>query len=247
MDRGEAVGDLVWREVTPALAGYRFPLVAAPRPPVSPPDPYELFRRAVVEGNQGAWEALCAQYQGLVRSWLRRHPAATLVDESDDYLVNRTFERFWRGVGPARFATFRGLPALLSYLKLCAQSVVLDEARARAKRQAVQLEGWEQVDGFEEAIAEQAAAHALWRAIRAAVRDESELLIARLSFIQGLKPREIRERYPERYADVAEVYRLKRNLLDRLRRDATILLAYTGDTGGHEAAPTRELCHAGAR
>lgn len=195
-------------------------------------DPGELFRRALVEGDEGAWVALCAQYQGLVRAWLRRHPAATLADETEDFLVNRTFERFWRCVGPERFGTFEGIPSLLCYLKLCAQSVLLDDARARARHQLVPLDGGEQVGGFEDAVAEQSATGALWRAIGAAVRDESELLVARLSFIQGLKPREIHERYPERYGDIAAVYRVKRNLLDRLRRDETIRAAYEGVAPG---------------
>ena len=210
-------------------------------------DPRELFRRAIVEGDQGAWETLCARYQGLVRAWLRRHPAARLADEAEDYLVNRTFERFWRSVGPERFDTFEGVQSLFCYLKLCAQSVVLDEARARAKHQALQLKGWEQVGGFEDAVAERAAARALWHTIGTVVRDESELLVARLSFIQGLKPREIHERYPERYAIIADVYRIKRNLLDRLRRDATIRSAYAGVATGQQSDPAREPCDAGAR
>lgn len=208
-------------------------------------DPCELFRRAIVEGDQGAWEALCARYQGLIRAWLRRHPAASLVDEAEDYLVNRTFERFWRSIGPDRFGAFEGLQPLLGYLKLCAQSVLLDESRARAKHQSVRLVGRERAASFEDAVAERAAARTLWDAISAAVRDESELLVARLSFIQGLKPGEIREHYPERYADIADVYRIKRNLLERLRRDATILSAYAEVASARANQPARQPDHAG--
>lgn len=189
-------------------------------------DPLDLFRRAVVEGDQAAWDALYAQYQHLVRTWLRRHAAASLTDEADDYLINRTFERFWMYVKPDRFASFAGLPALLQYLKLCAHGVLLDEVRSQARKQTVPVRDQVQPLASEDII-EREAARTLWQAISAAARDESDLLIARLSFLHGLKPREIYERHPDRFANVAEVYRVKRNLLDRLRRDETILLSYS--------------------
>lgn len=190
-----------------------------------PVDPLDLFRRAVVEGDQAAWDALYAQYQHLVRTWLRRHAAAALTDEADDYLINRTFERFWMYVKPDRFASFAGLPALLQYLKLCAHGVLLDEVRSQTRKQTVPVRDQAQPLASDDII-EREAAHTLWQAIRATARDESDLLIAQLSFIHGLKPREIYGRYPEHFASVAEVYRIKRNLLDRLRRDETILLSY---------------------
>jgi DNA-directed RNA polymerase specialized sigma24 family protein len=180
-----------------------------------------MFRRAIVEGDQAAWEALYAQYHRLVRTWLRRHAAAALADEVDDYLVNRTFERFWFSVKPERFSTFARLQAILQYLKLCAHCVLLDEVRAQVRRQA--LRGYEcaSASTFDE-IGEREAARALWQAIYEAAHDESERLIATLTFVHGLKPQEIYEMHPDRYAEVAEVYRIKRNLLDRLRRDKTI-------------------------
>ena len=54
------------------------------------------------------------------------------------------------------------------------------------------------------------------------MRDEAEQLVARLSFVAGLSPREIRARHPDRFADVNTVYRIKRNLIDRLRRSQCI-------------------------
>lgn len=229
MDHGEAIIECCTRPPGPIeLSGYRprqrVTAQGAPGPPAD--DPHALFRRAIVAGDQAAWADLCARYQGLVRLWLRRHPAASLAAEAEDELINRTFARFWRSVGPARFADFDGLPPLLRYLKLCAQSVLLDEARARTRHRALPLAGDAEAAPFEDAVAERAAARALWRAIGAATHDDAELLIARLSFIHGLKPGEIHARHPDRYASVAEVYRLKRNLLDRLRRDPAIRAAY---------------------
>ena len=75
-----------------------------------------------------------------------------------------------------------------------------------------------------EALAvDQLAASDLWQAIGRELVDDDERLIARLSFVLDLKPAEIHERHPNRFAAVADVYRIKRNLLERLRRSDAIL------------------------
>src|SRR5205823_3086855 len=144
---------------------------------------HELLRRAVCDGDQAAWDAVVAQYRALVLAWVRRHPAFPATDEEDDYWVNRTFERFWGAVGPARFRAFPGLAALLRYLKLCAGSVLLDEARRRAAAAAEPLT--ERAVGLtggpagEAAILGALAGRELWRAIEGEARGEGERLVAR--------------------------------------------------------------------
>src|SRR5260370_9394991 len=57
----------------------------------------ELFRRAVMQHDQEAWEWLQQCYSELVLSWLRRHPkkeAACYLDSEKNY-VAKTFARFW--------------------------------------------------------------------------------------------------------------------------------------------------------
>jgi hypothetical protein len=182
----------------------------------------ELLRRAIVERDEAAWGAVFAQYQGLVLGWIRRHPASVTVAEDETFWINRTFERFWSALRAERFEEFHGLAALLRYLKLCAQSILLDEVRARARER------------MEEQISDQAPTNPealtlgemgrdkLWRIVEATAEDEQERLVARLCFALDLKPREVYERYPGRYAGVADVYRVKRNLLDRLRRNPEV-------------------------
>lgn len=185
---------------------------------------HELFRRAIVEGDQAAWETVLAQYSGLVRGWLRRHPAARLGRDLEGDLINRTFERFWLFVRPGRFDTFAGLPALLQYLKLCTQSALIDELREREKAGSAQAsaDALPYARAFEGEVAGQLLAREIWQVIAAEMRNENELLIARLTLIYALKPQEIHERHPERFANVAEVYRVKRNLLERLRHNEAI-------------------------
>ncbi|CAA9541297.1 MAG: hypothetical protein AVDCRST_MAG88-32, partial [uncultured Thermomicrobiales bacterium] len=52
--------------------------------------------------------------------------------------------------------------------------------------------------------------------------DAAGLFAPRLCLALELKPSEVHARYPDRFASVADVYRIKRNLLDRLRRSPEI-------------------------
>lgn len=186
----------------------------------------EIFRRAICDRDEAAWAAVFTQYQGMVLAWVRRHPASANMREDDIYWVNRTFDRFWTAVGPERFGAFLGMAAVLRYLKLCGHSVLLDEVRARGSGRDDALddrvaESVATPDVADTAIGE-LAGNDLWEAIAAEAQDEAERRAAYLCFVLDLKPREVQERHPELYATVDDVYRIKRNLLDRLRRNPRI-------------------------
>jgi hypothetical protein len=187
---------------------------------------FELFRRAVVERASGAWEAVYTQYRGVVLAWVRRHPMAATAAEDDTYWVNRTFDRFWSAVGPERFAAFPGMAALLRYLKMCAHSVLMDDVRAR---HSTRLEPLTDVHADVSETPDTAgtvvgalAGSDLWGVIGAMMQDEAERHVAYCCFALDLKPREVYERHPDLFGSVDDVYRIKRNLLDRLRRNPDI-------------------------
>lgn len=187
----------------------------------------EALRRALVARDQEAWGAIFAHYSPLVLRWVQYHPARHVVGESDEFWQNRSFERFWGAVGPDQFENFATLGTLLSYLRLCARSAIDDAARrARHERTAPatldQLDRRGLVATGPEAVSERLSGEDLWLAICAEVDGAAEARIARLSFLQGLKPREIYELDPEGFFSVAEIYRIKRNLLERLRRNPAI-------------------------
>ena len=93
---------------------------------------WELFRRAVVENDQQAWQALYAQYRRLVGKW-----AAGADLELDD-LVTEAFARFWQGVRNHDFvARFPTIKAVMGFLKRCAWTLAIDAARRRKYQQLV--------------------------------------------------------------------------------------------------------------
>jgi len=187
---------------------------------------FEIFQRAVVARDDDAWEAIVMQYRGIVLSYVSQHTAAGLLHESDDYWINRAFQRFWGAVGGDRFGRFPDLPALLKYLKLCVHSVMMDDIRARRAASAISLD--DVPDSLpsrttaEGSAMGELAGEQLWEASKRELQDEAEEKVAFLSFARDLKPAEIAERYPTLFAGVSDVYRIKRNVIERLRRSAEI-------------------------
>ena len=183
----------------------------------------ELLRRAIEDRLPAAWDAVFAQYRGMVLAWIRRHPLFPATREDDAYWVNRTFDRFWAAVGPEKFRAFPSMAATLRYLKMCAHSVLHDEVRARGDELPEEALHGVAVRDDSEAAMDQLTASALWETINAALHDDAERHVASLCFVLGLKPREICDRHPDLFPTVGDVYRVKRNLLDRLRRNPEIL------------------------
>jgi hypothetical protein len=75
----------------------------------------------------------------------------------------------------------------------------------------------------EDQIVGRLSAGELWQTIAAELQDEPERLVAYLSLVRGLKPAQVQSLHPEYFPGVADVYRIKRNVLERLRRNAGVL------------------------
>ncbi|HEV7663638.1 MAG TPA: hypothetical protein VGQ62_08900 [Chloroflexota bacterium] len=187
---------------------------------------FEVFARAVVARDDEAWAAIVAQYRGMVLAYVSQHSAAAAIRESDEYWINRAFQRFWTAVGADRFGQFPDLPALLKYLKLCVHSVLMDEVRTRRARTSTSLEEVAEAaapaSNTERSVLGALVGEQLWAAVLRHVQDDAEREVAHLSFARDLKPAEIFDRHPQLFDSVADVYRIKRNLIERLRRSPEI-------------------------
>jgi hypothetical protein len=65
--------------------------------------------------------------------------------------------------------------------------------------------------------------HEVWEAILHLLPDSRDQRVAYLLFHCGLKPREIIHFCPQEFSDVQEVYRLRRNIMERLLHHADYL------------------------
>src|SRR6266851_1362874 len=186
----------------------------------------ELFRRAIADADEAAWEAVVTLYRGLLIAQSARQVVRSLVVEDAGFCVDRAFQRFWRATRARGIHEFQDLASILKYLKMCLASVLLDEARARRRQACVSIDDMSadacvSTDPSAEVVANIAQVD-LWKAIDRELRNDTERLVVRLSFAAGLSPREIKALHPDLFPDVSEVYRLKRNHIERLRHSPAI-------------------------
>jgi DNA-directed RNA polymerase specialized sigma24 family protein len=178
-----------------------------------------MFQRAIVERSDEAWSALYAHYRPLLLVWSRQYRMRTPSTDSAEDIADRALMRAWAALSPERFAQFRSLAALLSYLRSCVGATAIDLARAETTRdRAFQKLKLHPVATPEQIVVDTAARAALWRIVARYIETRQERLVVEGSFMLALAPREICERYPDDFIDVEVVYRAKRNLLDRLAR-----------------------------
>lgn len=187
---------------------------------------FELFRRAIREGDQSAWEIIYNHYQSLVTGWVRQHQGFENSGEEAQYFVTGAFGKISNILTPEKFDKFLDLQSLLSYLKMCVHSVITDYVRTadRANLQVPfeELKSSVEADGPapEKRVFDKLENQSLWAWITEKLNDEKERLVIQGIFVLALKPRELCDHYKNTFTDVEEVYRVKQNVLARLRRDS---------------------------
>jgi hypothetical protein len=180
----------------------------------------ELFRRATVEGDAEAWEYVQRCFGESVLGWLRHHPSRATACrlESEENYVALTFERFWQATARSQQVAFKTLAAALRYLRASLHGAVLDTLRAYSRPKEVPLP--ESGDSGEPCAEEQVASLAVWGALQSLLPNQREQRLAYLLYHCGLKPRAIVQFCPQECSNVQEIYRLRRNILERLMRNA---------------------------
>lgn len=176
----------------------------------------EIFRRALVLRDSQAWELLMQRFNGMVLSWMRRHPnreVAYRLNSEENYAA-LTFERFWMVTVRNKSLEFDTLAGALSFLRACLNSVIIDTLRGQMKETPFPE------DGFDEPPAPEIDdGPGLWESIKGLLPSEREQRLAYLLYHCGLKPRQIVQFCPQEFSDVQEIFRMTRNILDRLRRN----------------------------
>ncbi len=189
---------------------------------------FELFRRAVEEGDEIAWQAIDEQYRNLIIRWLN-DGSASVPHEHVEEIAPETWSKFWRAQFNADMPLsdrFAHVGSILKYLKQCAVSVVKEYERQIWRRERIQ----QRVEGngrlvvtFSEEellskIDRERLLQQIWHWIHTYVTDRQELQVLVLSYEHGLTPAEIARHYPQEFADAQTVRRLKERILKRARR-----------------------------
>jgi hypothetical protein len=178
----------------------------------------ELLRRAIVQGDQAAWAGLQQCLSELVRGWLYAHPRreAALRRESEESYVALAFERFWQATVQQKIA-FRTLAGALAYLRASLNGALLDTLRVYARPREVPLP--EPGAPGEPFFEDHPDSSEVWEILQRVLLSEREQHLAYLLYHCNLKPREIVRFCQEEWPDVQEIYRLRRNILQRLLRN----------------------------
>jgi len=181
----------------------------------------ELFQRALSHTDDEAWNLLVERFQGLVLAWVRGHARRELAYRyhNPEYYVALAFERFWQATARNRSLTFTTLEAALSYLKASLNGAILDTLRTYA-RPEVPIPEPGYFYPVELSSEEHAYEYDFWEVIKNLIPTSRERRLAYLLFHCGLKPREIVQFCNSEFPDVREIHRLRRNIVERLLRQA---------------------------
>lgn len=206
---------------------------------------FELFRRAINDHDQQAWQFIYEQYWPLVAGWIERHSLFPAIEEERQYFVNRAFEKMWTAITPAKFENFADLKSILSYLQMCVHSVLVDYVRKREEATLLDQEVLaripdDETSHVEHQVSRQVDGQALWRWLDGQLKNEKERHVVYGAFVLAMKPRELYAQYPGTFTDVKEVYRVKENVLARLRRDDELKKRLTGGSldAGESSTPS---------
>jgi hypothetical protein len=179
----------------------------------------ELLRRATIQGDQEAWVWVQHCFGGIVRVWLRSHPkreAACRLESEENY-VAQAFERFWQATASNQRVEFNRLAAALQYLRASLHGAILDTLRAYSRPREVSLP--EPGEPGEPPGEDSTNSSEAWNILKMMLSNQREQRLAYLLYHCGLKPREIVRFCPQEWTDVQEIYRLRRNILERLLRN----------------------------
>ncbi len=183
----------------------------------------EIFRRALLQQDSHAWSVLTERFHGIVLSWVRRHPQREAVRDidSEENFVALTFERFWRVTVRNKTLEFTTLAGALVFLRACVNSVIIDTLRSQKEIPIP--------ENFERVAPEPDESNQRWEVIKGFIPNAREQRLAYLLYYCGLKPRQIVQLLPREFNDVHEIFRLTRNIIDRLRRNKDRLRWLLGD------------------
>jgi DNA-directed RNA polymerase specialized sigma24 family protein len=188
---------------------------------------YELFRLAIVERDEAAWAALYMRYRALLITWACRSGAWTRTCEAAGDVADQAFARAWAALTPDRFTAFSSVGQLLSYLRACVTTTVIDIARAQVSAErAISLDRAGGPPTPEQAVLTDLGRAELWQMVIGLATTSAERIVMIETFAWDLPPRAIQARHPRVFADVASVYRVKRNVLARLRHNPELRHLY---------------------
>ena len=195
--------------------------IAAREPALNDAACYELFRRAIEQRDADAWADIARHYRGLLAAWAVQSSACRLIAEQPDDIADQALARAWAALSSGRFSRFPHIASVLAYLRSCVRATVIDYVREQAGQLRVvqSVEAAAVATTPEQTVLRELDRTEIWQLIMRITSRIEEQVIVRESLVYALPPRAIQARHPDMFADVADVYRVKRNVINRFQRN----------------------------
>ena len=184
----------------------------------SSPACVELFRRAF-DGDEEAWSGVYKIFKPLMKGWIG---IPNNIDPED--VIQDAFISFSH-YAPHNFSLLatESLSPILSYLKRCVQSTLVDILRRSKGQSIADLDGLMPDELSDYNIIEQSnSIIAMRERLSELLKDYEERLIFHLRFEYNMPPREIMAQYPGTFENYQEVATIIQRLTRRLRQDPII-------------------------
>lgn len=178
---------------------------------------YELWRRALVDRQEQAFDSVYVIYEDQVRRWVYSHTWFYQVDESIDHFVSAAFTSLYFALQGDKFAQFDSVPQVLAYLKRCVHTAIAEYLRkleadtvpfpdnsppARTPGPSARIEIQE-----------------MWQHICNLLPLEKDRLLAHCMFILDMKPLAIVAEFPQHWESPRQVAIHRYRIRQALRRD----------------------------
>ena len=189
---------------------------------------FELMRRAIYRIE----DAADVVYE-IYFDWLKRKIVGMFQRQDDavEDLAQDAMVRFFTYVTPKSWPKFQTLSHVLAYMGKCGQAVVYNYWRQRqtVEKHTQELEDHheesvtdtEEVRPIEDGYEQNQALAQLWQCVKKNCSDALDLFLAQQLWQYGMQPKEVAKKYPDRFPKPVEVYKRKRNLIDRIKRDTS--------------------------
>lgn len=178
---------------------------------------YELFSRAFSSDSDKALHYLYVIYRPLVISWIQQHPYYKKITSSVDELFFDSMSHFILAIKKRSIKDFPSLSHILTYLRKCVHSEIIT---IRRKYTAIESDFNENcIMPYEDDLDEKIISKQAWNRIEEFLKDPKELLLARLVFLQHLKPSHIHKEFPHLWQDTNEIRVDRQRIMRKLQKD----------------------------
>jgi hypothetical protein len=196
---------------------------------------FELLRRALADGTPEAFTRVYRNYERQVLSWVYSHSGFAQTGESADFFARSALSTFYFALRGPKFAQFTSLAKVLTYLKLCVHTAIMQYLRDQRPAAMMPLDAANELVHTPD-LDNRADAAELWAHICQLLPDPRDRLLARYVFLQDLKPQQIVSSDPAQWSGEREIsvalYRIRR----LLRNDAELrrMAGLSADGSAHE-------------